>query len=238
MASHADHRPAHTSQVVKDPVCGMDVDSTQTAFASEHQGETFSFCSGHCKDRFDADPRTFLHARTGHADAEPVHAGHADLPSATAAEVATAADVSEASEWTCPMHPEIRRSAPGSCPICGMALEPVTVTADSGPSPELADMTRRFWVAVALSVPVFLLGMGGDLIPAIHDVISPTASGWIQLVLATPVVVWAGWPFFERNCRCWRAHRYGSCAMAHRHRAISWASASWGRTSRAASWDK
>jgi heavy metal translocating P-type ATPase len=102
-------------------------------------------------------------------------------------------------EWTCPMHPEIRQPGPGSCPICGMALEPVTVTADSGPSPELADMTRRFWVAVALSVPVLVLGMGGDLLPVIHDLVSPAASTWIQLVFATPVVLWAGWPFFRRG---------------------------------------
>src|SRR3954447_9903763 len=121
------------------------------------------------------------------------HAGHPVAPSAAAA---TAGEVAE---WTCPMHPEIRRSAPGSCPICGMALEPVTVTADSGPSPELADMTRRFWVAVALSIPVLVLAMGGDLIPGIHDVVSPRVSAWIQLVLATPVVLWAGWPFFERG---------------------------------------
>lgn len=97
------------------------------------------------------------------------------------------------------MHPEIRRPGPGSCPICGMALEPVTVTADSGPSPELADMTRRFWVGVALSIPVVLLGMGADLVPPIHDLISARASAWVQLVLATPVVLWAGWPFFERG---------------------------------------
>jgi heavy metal translocating P-type ATPase len=97
------------------------------------------------------------------------------------------------------MHPEIRQAGPGSCPICGMALEPVTVTADTGPSPELADMTRRFWVGVALSIPVLILGMGGDLFPAIDDVIPPTVSSWIQLALATPVVLWAGWPFFERG---------------------------------------
>ena len=97
------------------------------------------------------------------------------------------------------MHPEIRRPGPGACPICGMALEPVTITADTGPSPELADMTRRFWVGVALSIPVLILGMGGDLFPAIHDLISPKASAWTQLVLATPVVLWAGWPFFERG---------------------------------------
>ena len=102
-------------------------------------------------------------------------------------------------EWTCPMHPEIRRPGPGSCPICGMALEPVMVSADSGPRPELAGMRRRFWVGVALSFPVVILGMGGELIPAIQDVISPRASGWLQLALATPVVLWGGWPFFQRG---------------------------------------
>lgn len=102
-------------------------------------------------------------------------------------------------EWTCPMHPEIRRPGPGSCPICGMALEPVMVSADSGPSPELAGMRRRFWVGVALSFPVVILGMGGELIPAIQDAISPRTSGWLQLALATPVVLWGGWPFFQRG---------------------------------------
>ena len=138
-----------------------------------------------------------------HHHAEPVehahachgsdHAGHPVAPSAAAAAAG------EVAEWTCPMHPEIRRSAPGACPICGMALEPVTVTADSGPSPELADMTRRFWVAAALAIPVLVLGMGTDLVPAIRDAIPAGVSAWIQLVLATPVVLWAGWPFFERG---------------------------------------
>jgi heavy metal translocating P-type ATPase len=219
MASHADHRRAHTSQVVKDPVCGMDVDPTRTVFASEHEGETFSFCSGHCKDGFDANPMIFVSARAGHADDESASAGHADMRSATAAEVAVAGEVSE---WTCPMHPEVRRSAPGSCPICGMALEPVTVTADSGPSPELADMTRRFWVAVALSVPVFLLGMGGDLIPAIHDVISPRASAWTQLVLATPVVLWAGWPFFERGWTSVRTMKLNMFTLIAMGTGVAW----------------
>jgi Cu+-exporting ATPase len=197
----------------------MDVDSTRTAFASEHEGETFSFCSGHCKDRFDANPRSFVRTRTGQTGPESVSAGQAEVASATAADVAVAGEVSE---WTCPMHPEIRRSGPGSCPICGMALEPVTVTADSGPSPELADMTRRFWVAVALSVPVFLLGMGGDLIPAIHDVISPRASGWIQLVLATPVVLWAGWPFFERGWTSVRTMKLNMFTLIAMGTGVAW----------------
>ena len=113
--------------------------------------------------------------------------------------VAAAAPSDEAVEYTCPMHPEIRQIGPGSCPICGMALEPVVVTADSGPSPELADMTRRFWIALILSVPVVVLEMGRDLFSSLDDVIAPSVATWTQLVLATPVVLWAGWPFFTRG---------------------------------------
>lgn len=94
------------------------------------------------------------------------------------------------------MHPEIRQDHPGACPICGMALEPAMVTADSGPSPELKDMSRRFWVALVLSLPVLFLEMGGHLFPGLHHIVPPTISTWIQFVLATPVVLWAGWPFF------------------------------------------
>src|SRR4029079_2177408 len=105
----------------------------------------------------------------------------------------------EVAEYTCPMHPEIRQPGPGACPICGMSLEPVLVTADAGPSAELRDMTRRFWVALVLSVPVVVLGMGMDLVPALERLISPSAAAWVQLALATPVVLWAGWPFFVRG---------------------------------------
>ena len=100
--------------------------------------------------------------------------------------------------YTCPMHPEVRQVGPGICPICGMTLEPVTATAETGPSPELADMTRRFRVGLALSVPVFVLEMGGHL-PFLMGLVSPKASGWIQFGLGTPVVLWAGWPFFQRG---------------------------------------
>lgn len=105
----------------------------------------------------------------------------------------------EGTVWTCPMHPEVRQDHPGACPICGMALEPATTGAESGPSPELADMTRRFWIGLALALPVFLLEMGGHLFPAIHHLVPMQVSTWVQLVLATPVVLWAGWPFFERG---------------------------------------
>src|SRR6516165_4215836 len=104
----------------------------------------------------------------------------------------------EVVEYTCPMHPEIRRPGPGACPICGMTLEPVMVTAETGPSAELVDMTRRFWFSVVLTVPLLVLVMGSHLIHAIDDAIPDDVSNWIQLVLATPVVWWAGWPFFTR----------------------------------------
>lgn len=115
-----------------------------------------------------------------------------------------------ASEWTCPMHPEIRRPGPGACPICGMALEPVTVSLDDGPSAELRDMTRRLWIGVVLSVPVVVLEMGSHLISAIGDLVPPQTSNWIQLVLATPVVLWCGWPFFVRG---WASVRTRSLNM-------------------------
>ncbi len=102
-------------------------------------------------------------------------------------------------EYSCPMHPQIVRDQPGSCPMCGMALEPRTVTVEEGPNPELVDMSRRFWVGLALSLPVFLLAMG-DMLPGkpLHHLLSMTALNWVQLALATPVVLWCGWPFFER----------------------------------------
>jgi Cu+-exporting ATPase len=128
----------------------------------------------------------------------------------------------ETVEHTCPMHPEIRQLGPGTCPICGMALEPVTVTADSGPNAELVDMTRRFRVGVVLSIPVLLLGMGGDLFPALHDVISPRASAWVQLVLATPVVVGAGRPFFERGWTSVRTLRLNMFTLIAMGTGVAW----------------
>jgi YHS domain-containing protein len=217
MARHAGHHPPHALGVVKDPVCGMDVDPAQSVFASEHEGEWFSFCSGRCKGRFNANPTGFVHTDHFTHDASD-RSEHADAPSVTAPDPAEG----EVSEWTCPMHPEIRRSVSGSCPICGMGLEPVTVAAGSGPSPELADMTRRFRVAVALSIPVLVLGMGGDLIPAIHEVISPSASAWIQLVLATPVVLWAGLPFFERGWTSVRTRKLNMFTLIAMGTGVAW----------------
>jgi len=205
------HTELHTSQAlpaVKDPVCGMDVDPATSKHRAEYDGQSYYFCSEHCRAKFEVDPASYLDP---HADAV------SDQHAAAAAPV-----LGDVAEWTCPMHPEIRQPGPGSCPICGMSLEPVTVTADSGPSPELADMTRRFWVALALSVPVLVLGMGRDLVPALHDLISSRASTWVQLVLATPVVLWAGWPFFKRGWTSVRTMKLNMFTLIAMGTGVAW----------------
>ncbi|XSS49891.1 copper-transporting P-type ATPase [Propionibacteriaceae bacterium G1746] len=137
------------------------------------------------------------HDQHEHVAHEHHHTQH-QQPAAAAVDTPATADTAGGNEWTCPMHPEIRRSGPGTCPICGMALEPVVITADSGPNPELADMTRRMWVGAALSVPLLLIAMVFPLL-RIELPISATVNQWIQFALATPVVWWAGWPFFVRG---------------------------------------
>ena len=158
---------------VKDPVCGMGVDPHTAEHRADHAGQTYYFCSAGCRERFVADAEKYL----GPAAPEPVPEG---------------------TIYTCPMHPEIRQVGPGNCPICGMALEPEIVTADTGPNPELADMTRRFWIGLVLTIPVFALEMGGHL-TNLHMLLGQQLSNWIQLVFATPVVLWAGWPFCVRG---------------------------------------
>jgi Cu+-exporting ATPase len=159
-----------------DPVCGMTVDPAKSPHRHDYGHHTYHFCSNGCRTKFAADPQKYLEKRP-----------------------APAAIPAEGTIYTCPMHPQIRQVGPGNCPICGMTLEPVTATADVSPNQELADMTRRFWVGLALTLPVFVLEMGGH-IPAIglHDLVPPRISNWIQFALSTPVVLWAGWPFFER----------------------------------------
>ena len=142
----------------------------------EHQGHTYYFCNESCLEQFRDDPERFLNPDARPA---PVAAG--------------------AAEWTCPMHPEIVRTEPGSCPICGMALEPRTISLDDEPNPELDDMTRRFQASVALTVPVFLLAMSEFLPGSLGRLVPPSALAWVQLALATPVVLWGGWPFFVRG---------------------------------------
>ena len=166
--------PGIAPGMAKDPVCGMDVDPHTAKFRADHGGRTYYFCAAGCRTKFIADPERYL----GQDGAAP-------------------APVDPGAVYTCPMHPEVRQIGPGSCPICGMALEPLDVTAEQGPNPELIDMTRRFWIGLALALPVFVLEMGGHVF-GWHHAIPPTLSNWVQLVLATPVVLWAGWPFFER----------------------------------------
>ncbi len=160
---------------LKDPVCGMSVDPHTAEHRSEHAGKTWYFCSSGCKSKFNDNPDKYLGDKSEKAE-----------------------QVAPGTMYTCPMHPEIRQQGPGDCPICGMGLEPEEVSLDDGPSEELTDMTRRFWIGLALALPVFLLEMGGHLTGLDH-IVSPQISNWIQLVLATPVVVWCGAPFFVRG---------------------------------------
>ncbi len=160
---------------VLDPVCGMTVDPHKTAHRHSHAGRTYYFCSAGCRTKFAADPNKYL---AGGGAPEPEN-------------------VPEGTIYTCPMHPEIRQIGPGTCPICGMALEPEIATAETGPNPELVDMTHRFWVGLALTAPVFVLEMGQHLF-GLH-LLNQTVSNWIQFAFATPVVLWAGWPFFVRG---------------------------------------
>ncbi|KXU32300.1 haloacid dehalogenase [Sphingobium sp. 22B] len=171
-----DHHAPMVEQDVRDPVCGMTVDPHDTTHHAEHGGMIFYFCSSKCEAKFAADPLRYA----GKTPSIPIKAPEGTI-------------------WTCPMHPEVRQDHPGACPICGMALEPEMARTESGPSPELTDMTRRFWIGLILTFPVLVLEMGGHLFPALHHLVPMPVSIGIQLMLATPVVLWAGWPFFERG---------------------------------------
>jgi heavy metal translocating P-type ATPase len=220
MSGHTEQHASRTTHEVTDPVCGMSVDPGTAEHQLLHDGETVYFCSGHCQATFAADPGRYA-TTPAHApqhDGQD-HGGHDHAGQGGAGVLADEADVVE---YTCPMHPEIRQPGPGACPICGMALEPVTVTADTGPSQELVSMTRRFWVGVVLSLPVLVLGMGGDLFPAIHDLLSPAASNWAQLVLATPVVLWGGWPFFERGWASVRTRNLNMFTLIAMGTGVAW----------------
>ncbi|WP_413468778.1 heavy metal translocating P-type ATPase, partial [Marinobacter sp.] len=177
---HDHHQDHHSSQhqaedTVKDPVCGMSVSPDEAKHRSEHEGETWYFCSSGCKSRFEKDPERYLEE-----DQQP------DEPAEPGV------------MYICPMHPEVRQEGPGDCPECGMALEPEQASLEEGPSEELKDMTRRFWIGLVLALPVVVLEMGGHF-TGLDQVVPSHISHWIQLVLATPVVLWCGWPFFVRG---------------------------------------
>ncbi len=199
------------AETVKDPVCGMEVTPADAAGHWDYRGTTYYFCNPSCLERFQANPESFLHPS---AAAEPkageytcpMHpevrqAGPGSCPKCgMALEPVSPARPSAKMQYVCPMHPEIVKSEPGSCPICGMALEPRTVTLAEEENPEYADMKRRFWASLVLTVPVLALAMG-ELLPghALERLLPFHARAWVELVLATPVVLWGGWPFFARG---------------------------------------
>jgi len=211
--------------MVKDPVCGMEVDPGTAEHKVDHNGQSYFFCCSHCLEKFRTEPARYLTPSgkelTDSSQAHGVVSGPADAhgvytcpmdpevrqqgPGACpkcgmALEPETISAPATRSEYVCPMHPEVVQQEPGSCPICGMALELRTVTAEEEVNPELVDMTRRFWISVVLSVPVLFLAMS-EVIPGqpVQQALSPRLLTWIQFVLATPVVLWGGWPFFQRG---------------------------------------
>jgi P-type Cu+ transporter len=215
----ASERTAHM-----DPVCGMSVVPESAAGSFEHAGKNYYFCNTHCLQKFREDPARFLIPKVSRSDSNV--AVHIDARSAQKAgdytcpmhpevrkkksdscpkcgmalEPLSPSAPAAKIEYTCPMHPEIVRDQPGSCPICGMALEPRTVTLEEEKNPELVDMTRRFWLSVVLTIPLFIFAMS-EFVPGhlIESMIPMRIQGWIQLALATPVVLWGGWPFFVRG---------------------------------------
>ena len=183
--------------MVIDPVCGMSVDPKTAKQHAEHHGQPYYFCGAHCKTKFLANPAKYLAEKKA---VEPVIAG---------------------AIYTCPMHPQIQQVGPGTCPICGMALELQTVTADSGPNHELIDMTRRLWIGLALAIPVMVLEMGGQ-ITGLTLLLGQQLSNWLQLVLATPVVLWAGWPFFERGWQSLKTRNLNMFTLIAMGVGVSW----------------
>jgi len=183
-----------------DPVCAMTVDPRKAAGSLVYKDQTYFFCSPGCREKFGADPERFLNA----TNASPIGIGHVK-PAAITRGPNTSKNGPgwPRSDYTCPMHPEVVRDAPGSCPTCGMALEPRTVTLEEEKNPELIEMTRRFWVSLALSIPLLLIAMS-EMLPTnpIERVATMRTIVWIQFALATPVILWGGWPFFAR---CWQS---------------------------------
>jgi len=198
-AHHHEHSPTDPSKVV-DPVCGMTVDQEKTAHHVGHDGRAFHFCSAGCRTKFSAAPAKYLEKE-----------GRAPEPAPPAGTI-----------YTCPMHPEIRQVGPGSCPICGMALEPDVLTGEEGPNLELADMSRRFWIGLALALPVLALEMGGHLFD-LHRFFPPQTSNWLQFALATPVVLWSGWPFFARGWASLRTRNLNMFTLIAMGVGVAWA---------------
>jgi len=198
-ATHDPAAGAGPSASVIDPVCGMTVDPHATPHHARHGGQDHHFCSAGCRTKFVADPERYRHGPPKSSEPAP--------PGAI---------------WICPMDPEVRQDHPGPCPICGMALEPEMVSADAQPSAELVDMTRRFWIGLVLALPIFVLEMGGHLIPALHRIVPPQLSIWFQFILATPVVLWVGWPFFERGWASLRSRHLNMFTLIAMGTGVAW----------------
>ena len=220
-------RADNTSEMVRDPVCGMDIKPAAREREVDFEGRKYHFCSNRCQEKFSADPSAYVEA------VDPVCGMSVDR--ATARHVSRVAGephffcsvrclekfdaapesytggrpapeaMPEGTIYTCPMHPEIEQVGPGDCPICGMALEPKGIPAgDEGPNPELVDFTRRFWIGTILTVPVVVLAMGGYVGLPVRSWIGEGLAHWLELILATPVILWSGWPFLVRGWESFR----------------------------------
>ncbi|WP_417461192.1 heavy metal translocating P-type ATPase [Kordiimonas sp.] len=227
MCEHHDHHhhAGHDAPVVHDPVCGMSVDPAASKRKVSHAGHDYYFCSDHCKAKFEAEPDTYTTAKDpvcgmtvdrGTASHVQKHEGDryyfcskkceqkfvAD-PAQYLGDMPTPEPMPEGTIYTCPMHPEIQQVGPGTCPICGMALEPMGVPAgDEGPNPELVDFKRRFWLGAIFTVPLLVLSMGPYIgLGGVREIFGERLTLWIEFALGTPVILWAGWPFFVRGAQ-------------------------------------
>jgi Cu+-exporting ATPase len=186
-----------TGESAIDPVCGMTVDPHSTPHRHTYQHHAYYFCSAGCQRKFAAEPAKYLGSQTA------------------------APEAPQGAIYTCPMHPEVRQAGPGNCPICGMALEPELASVESTPNPELVDMTRRFWIGLALAIPVVALEMGGHW-TALPMLLGKNLSNWVQFVIATPVVLWAGWPFFVRGWQSLRTRNLNMFTLIAMGTGVAW----------------
>ena len=190
---------AEDATTVRDPVCGMMVDPHTTPHRHSYQGHPYYFCSAGCLKKFSAEPARY----------------------SAKEQIAPSTAMAEGMIYTCPMHPQIRQVGPGACPICGMALEPELVSAEAGPNVELVDMSRRFWIGLILTLPVVALEMGGHL-TNLHMLLGQKTSNWLQFALATPVVLWGGWPFFVRGWQSLFTHNLNMFTLIAIGTGVAW----------------
>src|SRR5580704_17432882 len=186
-----------TAKIAKDPICGMTVDPAKAAATIEYDGQPYYFCSKGCAAKFQQNPTKFVAAELQNKNADATHSccSHSTVTTSKSATATAPATASEGVRYTCPMHPQVVQIGPGSCPICGMALEPMDPLAEVEADPEYGSMRKRFVVAIVLSVPLLVLSMGAE---SLLRGVPVAAMQWIELLLATPVVLWCGWPFFQR----------------------------------------